>query len=171
MAMPRPFLSICMPLGCLLASVLLMQGCVPPPAVSLAPVRSQAQAEAAIASRSRVLPLPRREVFPKVLGVIMDLGYQVRSANADLGQVSIYQAWYDETQAARPELQLEATLLFQEEGGGTRVRILPAGRIVSQGKHQVSLMTGALPDQDAATCRRFLDLLEARLCPPSIPKP
>lgn len=174
MAAPRPFFSACIPFGGLLGSALLMQGCLPPPAVALAPVPNQAQAEATAAGQSRVLPLPRREVFPRVLGVLMDLGYQVRSANADLGQVSIYQAWYDETQAARPELSLEATLLFQEEGAGTRVRILATGRwnVVSQGKHQISLLAGAQPGQEAAASRRFLDLLEARLCPaPSIQKP
>lgn len=173
MAAPRTFLSASIPLGGLLASALLMQGCMAPPAMSLAPVPNQAQAEGAAASQSRVLPLPRRDVFPKVIGVIMDLGYQVRSANADLGQVSIHQAWYDETQAARPELSLEATLLFHEAGEGTRVRILAAGRwnIVSQGKHQISLLTGTQPDQEAAACRRFLDLLEARLCPAPAQRP
>jgi hypothetical protein len=172
MAAPRPFLSACIPFGGLLGSALLMQGCLPPPTIiSMAPVPNQAQAEAAAAGQNRVLPLSRREVFPRVLGVLMDLGYQVRSVNADLGQVNIYQAWYDETRAGLPELSLEATLLFQEEGGGTRIRILAAGRVVKQGKHPFAQITGSLPDQDAAVCRRFLELLEARLCPVPAQKP
>jgi hypothetical protein len=129
---------------------------------------SQAQAEALQTIQSRVLPLPREQVFPRVLGVLMDLGYQVRCASQDLGQVNIYQTWYDDTRAARPELSLEATLLFQvEDSNSTRVRIVATGRwnLISSGHSVSASVTGAQPALDSAECRRFLEQLEARLCP------
>ena len=155
-------LSLGFSLGCSLAY----------PNLSVAPLPSQAQIDALNTVQSRSLPVPSTQVFPKVLGVLMDMGYQVRCANQELGQVNIYQTWYDETRAARPELSMEATLLFQTEGtGSTRVRIVATGRwnLISVGRHGDATVTGARPALDSGECKRFLEQLEARLCPPPAP--
>lgn len=157
--------------GLLLLGV--MTGCsMAPPIVSVAPLPTQAQLDAMRTIQSRVLPLPRPSVFPKVLGVLMDMGYQVRCANQELGQVNIHQTWYDDTRAARPELTMEATLLFQsEDDHSTRVRVVATGRwnLISVGRSMDATVTGAQPALDSEECRRFLDQLEARLA--AVPAP
>ena len=157
--------------GLLLLGV--MTGCsMAPPIVSVAPLPTQAQLEAMRTTQSRVLPLARESVFPKVLGVLMDMGYQVRCASQELGQVNIHQTWYDDTRAVRPELTMEATLLFQsEDAHSTRVRVVATGRwnLISVGRSMDATVTGAQPALDSEECRRFLEQLEARLSP--LPNP
>lgn len=170
MAAPRILPSNRFYTGGIAAVALLSLGCsMRPPVVPMAPVPTAAQVEATSAARTRVLPMPRGQVFPKVIQVLMDLGYQVRCVNADLGQVNFYQAWYDDRMAAHPELSLEATLLFLEEGPGrTRVQIAATGRwnVVSHGKNASAMLNGVQPALDSSEYRQFLDLLEARLCAP-----
>jgi hypothetical protein len=116
--------------------------------------------------QSRTLLLPWNQVFPKVLDVLMDMGYQIRCADEGLGQVNIYQTWYDETRAARPELSLEATLLFRpQRPGETSVRIVATGRWnwISSGRSGSATVTEAQPALASTECRQFLDQLEARL--------
>lgn len=169
MAAPRILPPVFFAAGGVAVGALLTLGCMAPPVVSMAPVPTAAQAEAASAARTRVLPLARGQVFPRVIQVLMDLGYQVRCVNADLGQVNLYQAWYDDRMATHPELSLEATLLFLEDGPGrTRVQIAATGRwnVVSHGKNVSAMLNGAQPALDSSECRQFLELLEARLCAP-----
>jgi hypothetical protein len=100
------------------------------------------------------------------------MGYQVRSANADLGLVNLSRTWYDETLSARPALTVEATLLFQADGQeSTRLLVLPTGRwsVVSLGgKDSASAtVTRAQPALDARAVQPFLDELARRLAAPS----
>lgn len=120
----------------------------------------------------RALDLPRRQVFPKVVEVLLDMGYQVRSANADLGLVNLSRTWYDETLVAHPAMSMEATLLFQPDGhGGTRLLMLPTGHwsVISWGgKDSASAtVTRAQPALEARAVQPFLDELARRLAMPS----
>lgn len=155
--------------GCTLFLAVEM-GCAPlgTPTMTVAPSPSQAQVEALRTAQSRVLPLSREAVFPKVIGVLMDLGYQVRCANQELGQVNFCQTWYDNTRVDHPELTMEATLLFQaEDARSTRVRIVATGRwnVISIGRSVDATVTGSQPALDSQQCKRFLEQLEEKLCP------
>jgi hypothetical protein len=159
-------------------SLLLLAACVgcqgPVAVVGIAPVPPQAGQEAARTLQSRVLPIPVEKVFPQVLGVLMDLGYQVRSANRELGLINIYQSWREEAWSAQPTISLEASLLFQAEGpGATRVRMAATGgwNVLAVGRHAQGNVTGIQPALDPAECRRFLELLEQRLCQPAAGRP
>lgn len=150
--------------------LVLALGCTPPN-FSL-PTTPRSGAEPSVgAPLISTLALPRGQVFPKVVEVLLDMGYQVRSANANLGLVNLSRTWYDETMAARPELSMEATLLFQADGqGGTRLLMLPTGHwsVVSVGgKDSASAtVTRAQPALDARDIQPFLDELARRLVVP-----
>ena len=116
----------------------------------------------------RTLPLPRPQVFPKVVAVLLDMGYQVRSANAELGLVSLSRTWFDDTLLARPEMSVDATLLFQADGPDrTRVLMLPTGRwslVSARGKDSGSAtVMGAQPALAEKDVSPFLDELARRL--------
>lgn len=93
--------------------------CVPPQALPSAPAVAQDQ------DLLRVLPVAKDKVFPRIIPILMDLGYQVRDANADLGHVSLSRAWNQEWMGGVIPQSMEATLYFQAEGpAATRVRVL-----------------------------------------------
>ncbi len=151
--------------------LILALGCTPPD-FSL-PTTPGSGGERSIGSPLvRNLALPRSQVFPKVVEVLLDMGYQVRSANADLGLVNLSRTWYDETLAAHPAMSMEATLLFQLDGrGGTRLLMLPTGHwsVVSiGGKESASAtVTRAQPALEDRAVQPFLDELARRLVAPS----
>ena len=168
--------SVLSPLGCAsLGSALLLAlafGCAEPPVAFVPPTGNPASPGNPSSVQSRVLPIARDQVFPKVLSVLMDMGYQVRCVNPDLGQVNIYQTWYDTTLAARPELSLEATLLFLPENASqTRVRVVATGHwgYISVGRNNSATVTGAQPVLEAGDSLQFLEQLQARLCPAATP--
>ena len=149
----------------------LVLGCTPPN-FSLPTTPGSGGGLSADSPLTRTMALPRGQVFPKVVEVLMDMGYQVRSASADLGLVNLSRTWYDETLAARPELSMEATLLFQADGqGGTRLLMLPTGHwsVVSVGGKDSASATvrRAQPALDARDVQPFLDELARRLAAPS----
>ena len=150
-----------------LLALALAIGCQPPALnVGLAPVPPPAQIEATREAQSRVLPIPIATVFPRVVGVLLDLGYQVRFANRDLGQVNIFKTWQDGTWSDTPRYSMEATLFFQPEGpGATRVRAAATGRreqvLGESYSLSVSEPQALAPDQ----CQRLLEILEQRLVP------
>ncbi len=149
----------------------LVLGCTPP-SFSLPTTPGSGGDLSAGPPLTRTLAIPRVQVFPKVVEVLMNMGYQVRSASADLGLVNLSRTWYDETLAARPALSMEATLLFQADGqGGTRLFMLPTGHwsVVSVGgKDSASAtVTTAQPALDVRDVQPFLDELAKRLAAPS----
>jgi hypothetical protein len=141
---------------------------LPNPTVPLAPLPSPAQVQAQTEAKTRTLPMAKAQVFPKVLEVLMDMGFHIRSANASLGQVNIFQAWEDPRYSADPHFSMEATLLFLDAGpGATRVRMAGTGNWsvwVSGGKLATTAQ-GTMPALSSDDCRVFLDRLQARLCP------
>ena len=146
-------------------------GCTPPD-FSLPTTSGSVGQPSAGSAMTRTLALPRGQVFPKVVEVLLDMGYQVRSASADLGLVNLSRTWYDETLSARPALTMEATLLFQADGQeSTRLLVLPTGHwsVVSiGGKDSASAtVTRAQPALDARAVQPFMDELARRLVAPS----
>ncbi len=143
-------------------------GCAPPPPFTVPPPAGQAGPGAPEVVQSRTLPIAPDQVFPRVLGVLLDMGYQIRSANRELMFVNIHRTWFDETLVGRPELSMGATLLFEAAGPGTtRVRILPTGRWsrVNSVEGGSATVTLAEPSLDPKESQRFLDQLARRLCP------
>jgi len=155
--------------GCLL-SLLGCLACQPPsPTVPLAPLPTPAQAKAQAESQVRVLPIAKAQVFPKVLEVLMDMGFHIRCADEALGQVNIYQAWEDQRYSGDPHFSMEATLLFLDAGPGTtRVRMAGTGHwnVWVSGSHLATTAEGTMPALSPEDSRAFLDRLQARLCPP-----
>lgn len=146
-------------------------GCTPPD-FSLPATSGSVGQPSAGSPLARTLALPRGQVFPKVVEALLDMGYQVRSANADLGLVNLSRTWYDETLSARPALSMEATLLFQADGQeSTRLLVLPTGHwsVVSLGGKDAAsaTVTRAQPVLDARAVQPFLDELARRLTEPS----
>jgi hypothetical protein len=155
-----------------LLALALCLGCQPP-TVGLAPVPAPAKVEALRQSQSRVLPIPMGKVFPKVLGILMDLGYQIRCVDQGAGQINIYQSWKDDTHMAQPDMSMEATLLFEpRDADSTSVRIVASGNwsFISSGKHSSGTVTSSQPTLDSSECGRLLEILEQRLCASSTAK-
>lgn len=125
-----------------------------PPVARLAPVPAPQDLQ------SRVMPIDRVEVFPKVLEMAMSLGYHIRFASAELGQLNLYQEWQDQTLAAQPHTMLELTIRFTKERSGfTRMHLLGTGR--GQGLRSLQEAVPLGP----AECRELLDQFQRRLCP------
>ena len=133
------------------AILTVFSGCVPPPHLPPAP------SEAINQSLVRVMPVPREAIFPKVLDVLVDLGYQVRSVNQDLGQVNIHRAWTEYGFQGHPyQYSFEATLLFRQEAPqSTRVRIIVDYQSVIDGRQIL----------DPTQCQILLQTIENALRP------
>lgn len=141
-------------------------GCTPPVVHFPAPP-TETQVQARSSEQSRLLPLSREKLFPRVLEVLLDMGFQVRCASQELGQVNIQQTWKDASQAGL-DISVEATLLFLPEGtDATRVRMVASGNWsgISSGKHSSATITAAAPPLPSDEYQRFLDQLASRLCP------
>jgi hypothetical protein len=136
--------------------------------VHLAPLPPPDQVKALAEDQIRILPIPRPQVFPKVLEILMNMGFQIRCASESLGQVSIYQAWEDPRYSADPHFSMEATLLFQEAGSGTtRVRMIGTGQwnLLLAGQHLTTSAQNTQPALSPEDCREFLNRLQTQLCP------
>ena len=137
-------------------SLLMLAGslaCMPPS--HLPPVPSEASSQNLV----RILPCPRGSVFPKVLDVLVDLGYQVRCVNKELGQVNIHRAWTEKNLMGNPfSYSIEATLLFGPEGPqATRVRIIVESQSLVDGRQIL----------DPAQCQTLLQSIEKALLTPA----
>lgn len=119
----HPVLFICLLGGC--ASV----------QIRSAPLPTTAEAEQNRTVQTRLLKVPFETVFPKVIGVLLDDGYIVSSANERLGLVSFSQQWLDKDQH-NANIRQEGTLFFERAGAdATSVRVLMSGswQVVSRG--------------------------------------
>lgn len=151
-----------------LAALSLALGCRPPEVhMSSMPLAEPSRDETKV--QSRTLPLALGKAFPRALDVLLDMGFQIRCANSEAGQVNIYKTWYDLTQAGNPQITLEATLLFRAEtADSTRIRMSALGKwklISIGGRNSADAdVSGTAPDQDATDYTFFLDRLADRIC-------
>jgi hypothetical protein len=143
----------------------------PPPVVHSAPTPTPEQLMQVRAAQTRVIPTPIDSVFPKVIDVLMDNDYVVRSADAKLGFISFYQKWTDTTQKGA-NITLEGSALFKRATpGSTQVRVMLTGgwqqlQVTGGGKNGVSSMVGAVADTRADDYTKLLDLLQGGLAAP-----
>jgi hypothetical protein len=147
----------------LLAAVVALSGCmVPRDAWNPRPVPPQVQADRAV--HARTLPVPIERVFPRVIEVLLDAGYVVRSVDAPLGFVSFYNQWettYDPIIGPTVVTQ-EGTLLFSSEGPATtRVRL----SIITRSGRDLKLFPD--PEEQAQIDRALLELIEKGLTAPA----
>ncbi|MGZ3699883.1 MAG: hypothetical protein ACXVCH_17455 [Bdellovibrionota bacterium] len=148
-------------------------GCtvVTPVQVRSAPQSTGQQLATVRALRTRVIATPLSAVFPKVLDVLMDSGYLVRSANETLGIISFYQQWQDTDQSGA-SISEEGTAVFRSAGpSSTEVRLILTGgwqRVESSGGGVRNFSTSALvggvqQHADPREYKKVLDLLEKGL--------
>ena len=146
-------------------------GCVTPPVqIRSAPRPLKQDLANVIAIQSRTLNIESNDVFPRVLTVLMNGGYIIRSANKELGYVSFYQQWNDASQSGANITQ-EGTAIFSNAGPHqTSVRVAVTGgwqRLQATGGGPKSTDFGmvggvqlsATPDE----YKGLLDLIEAGL--------
>lgn len=164
MQMPNPLRTAMACLPVLLGTL----ACQPPEiSVPMAPMPSPTQVKARSEAQSRVLPIPKTQVFPRVLEVLMEMGFQIRCVNEAQGQINIFQAWDDLRYASDPHFSMEATLLFLDAGSGsTRVRMTGIGYWNKwvYGNHLATTAQGTMPSFSSEDCREFLDRLQVQLC-------
>jgi len=101
--------------------------------------------------------------------VLLDMGFQIRCASQDSGQINVSKSWID---ASGSTLSLEATLLLRVgEAGSTWLRMSAIGNwkyISSGGSNSAnSDVSGMAVTDDPAGYRQFLDRLVAGICPPA----
>lgn len=140
-------------------------GCAPPrPEFKATPTPAPEAVAGLRAVQSRVLPLGLKAVFPKVLEVLLDHGYQIRSANEQLGLVSFFQQWTDSDRLGAPAYSQEGTLVFQPVGAGsTRLRVLITGRSEENVGKNAAFMAGPQRGASPEQYRQLLDFLEQAL--------
>lgn len=138
--------------------------------VRSAPLPTPQQVQQIRSVQSRVIAVPFDGVFPKVIDVLMDGGFLVRSVNEKMGFVYIYQQWTDVEQF-EADLNEEGSIVFQPSGpGSTLVRVVLTGgwqrqQITGGGPRSTDtgmlsgVQAGASPDE----YRKLLDLLESGL--------
>ena len=152
------------PLGPLVAIGFLLVGtaCVGPVThVDLGSIANVAACPDLTAAQTRVIPLAKDQAFPKALDVLLDMGFQIRCASQESGQVNVARTWPDPSGTT---LSLEATLLFRAEGpGATRLRMAAIGswKFISVGgpKSADADVSGMAATDDPAGYRQFLDRL------------
>lgn len=119
------------------------------------------------ALQTRVIPAPLDSIFPRVIEVLMDNDYIVRSVDAQAGFVSFYQQWTDAAQAAA-NISEEGSALFTSAGPGqTQVRVTLTGgwqrlEITGGGTHSTDsgMVGGVQQSTGAEEYRKILDALQ-----------
>lgn len=153
-------------------AVLGFSGCVPLAPVQLrsAPEPSEQEMAQLRTIQSRTIAIRRDAVFPKVLEVLMDGGYVIRSANTDLGLVTFYQQWMDQTQH-NANIAEEGSAIFSSAGQNqTRVRLVISGswqrlEVTGGGLKSTDsgMVGGVLQSASPEEYAKLLDLLERGL--------
>jgi len=153
-------------------AVLGFSGCVPLAPVQLrsAPEPSEQEMAQLRNIQSRTIAIRRDAVFPKVLEVLMDGGYVIRSANTDLGLVTFYQQWMDQTQH-NANIAEEGSAVFSSAGPNqTRVRLVISGswqrlEVTGGGLKSTDsgMIGGVLQSASPEEYAKLLDLLERGL--------
>ena len=145
----------------------MLTGCVGRPVVVRSePTPTPEQVAQVRAIQTRVIATPIESVFPKVIDVLMDNDYVVRSADAKLGLVVFYQQWTDTTQNSA-NLTQEGTALFKPVGASsTQVRVMLTGgwqqlAVTGGGpRSPSSSMVGAVQSGAADEYKKVLDVLQ-----------
>ena len=153
-------------------AVLGFSGCVPLAPVQLrsAPEPSEQEMAQLRNTQSRTIAIRRDAVFPKVLEVLMDGGYVIRSANTDLGLVTFYQQWMDQAQH-NANIAEEGSAVFSSAGPNqTRVRLVISGswqrlEVTGGGLKSTDsgMIGGVLQSASPEEYAKLLDLLERGL--------
>lgn len=153
-------------------AVLWFSGCVPLAPVQLrsAPEPSEQEMAQLRNIQSRTIAIRRDAVFPKVLEVLMDGGYVIRSANTDLGLVTFYQQWMDQAQH-NANIAEEGSAVFSSAGPNqTRVRLVISGswqrlEVTGGGLKSTDsgMIGGVLQSASPEEYAKLLDLLERGL--------
>jgi len=151
---------------------LALAGCATrlPVQIHAAPPPTEAEVLQIRAIQTRVIAAPFDSIFPKVIDVLMDNGYVVRSTDSRLGFVALYQQWTDPNQNDAI-IALEGNAIFEREGPGTtRIRVTLTGasqRLEVTGGGKISTDSGMVgkAEQSAATDEytRLLNILESGL--------
>ena len=146
----------------------MLTGCVTarPVVVRSEPTPTPEQVAQVRAIQTRVIATPIESVFPKVIDVLMDNDYVVRSADAKLGLVVFYQQWTDTTQNYA-NITREGTALFKPAGASsTQVRVMLTGgwqQLENTGgglRSPVSSMVGAVQGGATDEYKKVLDVLQ-----------
>ena len=144
----------------------MLTGCGRPVVVRSEPTPTPEQVAQVRAIQTRVIATPIESVFPKVIDVLMDNDYVVRSADAKLGLVVFYQQWTDTTQNSANITQ-EGTALFKSVGASsTQVRVMLTGgwqQLENTGgglRSPVSSMVGAVQGGATDEYKKVLDVLQ-----------
>ena len=96
---------------------------MPPVQPHSAPLPTAQQIDALRALQIRVLPIAADTIFPKVLDILLDNGYTIRSVNTKTGFVYFSQQWTDDSQSDA-NITLEGCLVFTPQGpGSSQVRL------------------------------------------------
>jgi hypothetical protein len=152
-------------------ALLLLTNCQNPVQIQAAPNPTHEEVALRRDSQSRVLPIARTSVFPKVVDLLLDNGYLVRSVNYDLGVLSFYHQWPNPERGGYI-LQQEGTMVIAAEGpGSTRVRLAMSGRWEYTGANIDNYMllnaagaqTWVKQNTDASEYKKLLDILEKGL--------
>ena len=153
-------------------AVLGFSGCVPLAPVQLrsAPEPSEQEMAQLRNIQSRTIAIRRDAVFPRVLEILMDGGYVIRSANTDLGLVTFYQQWMDQAQH-NANIAEEGSAVFSSAGPNqTRVRLVISGswqrlEVTGGGLKSTDsgMIGGVLQSASPEEYAKLLDLLERGL--------
>ncbi len=151
------------------AMLLLLSACAQLPPVQLrsAPTPSAADIAQLRAAQSRTLPVRRDTVFPKLLDVLIDNGYLIRSVSPEAGLVSFSQQWNDPTQYDA-NITHEGTVLFEPvDASHTSVRVALSGswqRLEVSGggprSTDTTMMSGVSQRTSVEEYQKLLDLIE-----------
>jgi len=153
-----------------LGLLLLGMACEPPVTqVDLGTIPTEAPSTVLASAQTRSLPMPKDQAFPKALDVLLDMGFQIRCASQDSGQINVSKSWID---ASGSTLSLEATLLLRAgEAGSSWIRMSAVGswKYISFGgtKSADADVSGMAVTDDPTGYRQFLDRLVAGICPPA----
>jgi hypothetical protein len=155
------FLDINILLGAFAISVL--SGCTAPD-VRTAPPPSPQQLALNHQVQVRAIAIPVERVFPKILDVLMDNGFIVRSANEKVGFVSFYQQWTDVSQG-NANITLEGSILFKSAGpNSTEARVVLTGSwqrlSLGTGNSASSMVSGVQQSPGAEQYATVLDAIE-----------
>jgi hypothetical protein len=148
-------------LGTLAISAL--SGCVAPE-IRTAPPPTTQQLALDRQVQVRTIAIPAERVFPKILDVLMDNGFIVRSVNEKVGFVSFYQQWADQSQR-NADITLEGSLLFKSTGpNSTEARVVLTGSwqvlSVGSGSSANSMVSGVQQSPGAEQYTMVLDAIE-----------
>lgn len=144
-------------------AIAVLSGCVirPPAQIRTAPLPTPQEIALKRQEQSRVIAVPLESVFPKVLDVLMDNGFIVRSVNEKAGFVSFSQQWQDKSWNG-VNITIEGSLLFRSAGtNSTQVRVALTGSLEAFSCDGVYSSTSMVRDvQQNASAKEYQMVLD-----------